>query len=73
MAVGRDDLAGKRPESPFHSVADNRAADFLGNGEAGAHLRVVIGAITDQKHESSGRRAPAGVGGEEVGSLPDYA
>ncbi len=73
MAVGRDDLAGKRPEAPLHSVADNSAADFLGNGEAGAHLRVVVGAVADQKHKSSGRRAPAGVGGEEVCALPDYA
>ena len=73
MATYREHFAGERAEAPLHAVADDGVADFLGDGDAGAHLRVVVAAVADEEHEAGGRRAPAGVGGEEVGALLDYA
>ena len=46
------DVAGKRPKAALHAVADNRIADLLGDGETGAHLRVVIAAVADQQDEA---------------------
>jgi hypothetical protein len=69
LAAGRHDLAGERSETPLHAVADDRAADFLGNGEADAHCRLGVRAVADEEHEPWGGRPLAGVGGDEVGAL----
>ena len=73
MAPLGKNLAGKRPKAPLHAVADDGVADFLCNREPGPNLRVAVGAVADEEHESGSRRAPSGVRGQEVGTLLDYA
>ena len=73
MAALGKDVAGKGPQAPLHPVAEDRIADFPGDGEAGANLDVVIAAIADEQHEAGGCRAPSRVGGEEVGAFADRA
>ena len=68
--VGKD-LAGQRAEAPLHAVADDRAADLLGDGEADALDRIAVLAVADEQDEAGRRRAPAGVGGEEIGALAE--
>ena len=68
-ALRRHDLSGKGAEAALHAVADDRAADFLGDGEAHAHRRVRILAVTDEQDEAGRGQAPAAVRGNEVGAL----
>ena len=63
--VGQD-FARERAEAALHAVADDRAADLLGDGEADALGRIAVAAIADEQDETRRRRAPAGVGGEEI-------
>ena len=72
MAADRQNLAGKRPEPPLHPVADDGVADLLGNGETGAHCRVIVAAVADEKNKAGSGRPPSGVGGEKVRPLADY-
>jgi hypothetical protein len=68
-ALGRDDLARKRPEAPLHAVADDRAANLFGDGEADAHRRIRILAVADEQDEAGRGRALARVRGKKVGAL----
>ncbi len=68
-ALCRHDLTRKRAEPPLHPVADDRAADFLGDREADADGRVRVLAITDEQDETGRGSALAAVGGNEVGAL----
>jgi hypothetical protein len=70
LAVDRNDLAGQRPESTLHPVADDGAADLLGDGETDAPGRIAVLAVADQKDESRGCRAPSGIRGEEIRPFP---
>jgi hypothetical protein len=67
----RHDLAGEFAEAAFHAVADDRAADLFGDGEADAHRGVRILAVADEKQEAGCGNARAAVGGDEVSALPD--
>src|SRR5215218_4582262 len=70
-ALCRYDLARESPEAALHTVAHDGTADFLGHGEADAHLSVRILAIADEQHEPGRGHAPAAVGGNEVGALAE--
>ena len=67
--VGQD-FAGERAEAALHAVADDRAADLLGDGEADAHRRIAVAARsrTSRTKPGMGARLPR-VGGEEIGAL----
>src|SRR5215217_660889 len=67
-ALWRYDLARESAEAPLHPVAHDRAADFLGDGEADAHRVVRILAVADEQDEAWRGHAPAAVGGNEVGA-----
>jgi len=66
-----NEIAGKRPEAALHTVADDCAADLLGNGKADAHRWVLVGAIADQQDEAGGRGSLAFIGGKEIRALAD--
>ena len=68
--VGHD-LARKRAEAPLHAVADDGAADLLGDGEADAHWRIAVVAVSDEQDEAGHGGAPAGVRGEEIRALAE--
>jgi hypothetical protein len=70
-ALGRDDLAGEGTEPALHAVADDRSADFLGDGESHAHRRIRIPAIADEQDKSRSRDTTAAIRGKEVGALLD--
>jgi hypothetical protein len=70
-ALGWNDLAGKRPEAPFHAVTHDGAADLLGDREADSHRSIRILPISDEQDEPGGSRALAGVCRDEVGALLD--
>ena len=71
MPLADDDFAGERAEAPLHAVADDRAADLLGDGEADAHRGVAILAVADEQDEAGRGCALAAVGGEEIRALAD--
>ena len=71
--AGRDELAGKRPETPLHAVADHRSADFLGDRESDPHRGVAVAAPMDEEDEARGRDPLAAVGGEEIAALAKNA
>jgi len=64
-------LTGKLTKAPLHSVADNRAADFPGDGETDAHGRILVLAIADEQDETGSGGAPPAVGGQEVRAFPN--
>ena len=64
------DFAGERAEAALHAVADDRAADLLGDGEADAHGRIAVIARSRTSRTKPGMAARrAGVGGQEIGAL----
>jgi len=65
------ELARQRAKAPLHAVADDGAADLLGNCEADAHRWVRILAVADEQDETGHRRAQAAVRGDEVRALLD--
>ena len=67
------DLAGKRAKTALHSIANDGAANFLGDGDAHANGWIQILAVADQENEARRRHSLAGIGGKEVGALLDYA
>ena len=60
------DFTGQRPQATFHPVADDGAADLLGDGEPDANGFVAIGAVADQQDESGRGRAPTGVRSKKI-------
>jgi hypothetical protein len=70
-AFGGHDFTSERAKAALHAVADDCAADLLGDGEADAHRLVLIFAITNQQDEAGGGRALAAVRGKKVGALLD--
>src|SRR5690242_1406621 len=68
-ALGGDDLARERTEAPLHPVADDGAADLLGDGEADPHARILVIAVADEQDEPGHRCAQAAVGGKKVRAL----
>jgi hypothetical protein len=68
-AVGGNQFAGECPESALHPVADDRAANLLGDCEADSLQRIAILAVANEEHESGHRRAPSGVRSEEIRPL----
>ena len=71
MTPNGDEVASERAKAALHAVADDCAADFLGDGEADALLRIAVLAVADQKDETGGRRAPSGVRCQEVRAFPE--
>jgi len=59
-------LARERAEPALHSVADNRVADFLGDGDAETHDRIVIAPRPDDQHETGHGRPPAAIGRQKI-------
>ena len=68
-SLRRDNLSGEGAKSPLHPVADDRAADFPGDGEANAHAQIRILAVADEQDEAGCRCAQLVVRGEEVAAL----
>ena len=68
-AFAGHDLAGKRAEAALHPIADDCAADLLGDGEADAHRWVRILAVADEEQEAGRGEARAAVRGDEIGAL----
>ena len=62
----RQRFAGEGTEAALHAIADDGAADFLGDGETDSLGRVAVLAVSDEQDESRGCRAPAGVRSEEI-------
>ena len=65
------DLARERAEAPLHSISDDRAAHFLGDGDPKPDGRILISPLANEKHESWGRDALSTVGGEKVPASPE--
>jgi hypothetical protein len=65
------DLAGERAEAPLHTVADDRASDLLGDGNADPHRGILIAAVPDEEDEAGHGSAAAAIGGEEVGAASE--
>lgn len=61
---GQNDARGGAKPA-LQPVANHGVANFLGDGEAGADAEIVA-ATTDEKNETRRRRAPAGIGGDEI-------
>jgi hypothetical protein len=70
-AFRRQDLAGERAKAALHPITNDCASDLLGDREAGAHRGVRILTVADEQNETGSGRAPAGVGGDEIGALLD--
>ena len=69
-SLRRHDLARERAEAALHSVADDRSADLLGDGESDAHRRIVIVAVADEKHKAGvAARLPASRPGSPPASM----
>jgi hypothetical protein len=66
VAVDRQHFPRQRSEAPLHAVADDSPANFLGDGEADPHERVIVAPVADQQDESGSCRALASVRGEEI-------
>ncbi len=69
--LGGHDVAGEGAHPALEAVADDRAADLLGDGEADALARVRILAVADEQDETGSRDTTAAVRGKEVGALLD--
>ena len=65
----REGVADQSTEAALHAVADDRIADLPGHGETEADEVIVIVAVSYEQDEAGHRRAPAAIGGEEVGAL----
>ncbi len=57
-----DDLA----QAALQAAAGDRIADLLGDGEAGAHVRVLVATGADEQDEAGGDDAGAAIGGKEI-------
>jgi hypothetical protein len=68
-AFERHDFSGERAQATLHSVADDRAADLLGDGEADAHRRIMILAVADEQNKTGRSRAAPSIRGEEIRPL----
>ena len=68
-----NNFAGQSAETPFHPVADDGAANLLGDREADPHRLVGVLAIQHQQNEAGRGRTLAAVGGKEIGALLDRA
>ena len=62
------DLAGKHSKPTLHPIADDGAADLLGDGDAEAHRGIAILPLTHEQDETGHGRAAAAIGGQEVGA-----
>jgi hypothetical protein len=60
------EFSGKGAKAALHSVANDCAADLLGNGEADAHCAIAIIALAHKKDEAGHGGTPAAIGGEEI-------
>src|SRR5829696_8090376 len=67
------DIARERPEAPLHAVADDGAADLLGDGDPEPDRGVAVVARADEEDEAGHGRAAAAIGGQEVGSAGEGA
>ena len=56
-----NDFPGQRTEAALHTIADDRPANLLGDGEADPPGDIAVLTIADKKDEAGGCRAPAGV------------
>lgn len=61
-----DYVARKFAKTPFHPVADDGVADFLGDCEADTLLLVAVGAIADKENEAGHRCPFRSIGGQEI-------
>ena len=71
ISLRRNDFASQGAKAALHSVADNRAPDFLGHREADPLDRLTILPITDEEDESGRRRTPAGVRSKKIRAFRD--
>ena len=65
----RKDFAGERAKTPLHAVADNRAADFLGDRKADSDCGVIVLAVANEEDETGRGCSLAAIGSEEIGPL----
>ena len=70
MPAQRNDLARKLAEAALHAVADDSAANLLGDGEANSFDGIPVVPVADEQNEARGCRAPSGVRSEEIRALP---
>src|SRR5689334_3413105 len=68
-AFGWHDLARERTKAPLHSVADNGAADLLGDGQPDTHRGTLVLTVANEEYKAGRGRALAGVRRDEVGAL----
>jgi hypothetical protein len=71
MAAGRDDLARKLAEAPFHAIAHDGVADLLADRKANPLERIAVFPVTNEKDEARRRCAPTGVRSEEIRALAE--
>src|SRR3546814_15418127 len=70
-ALLRQYLPRESPEAALHAVADDGAADLLGDRDAEPHGRIAVLALADQQDEAGHRRAPAAIRREEIRAAAD--
>jgi len=70
-ALFRKDFAGERAKTPLHAVADNRAADFLGDREADSDCGVIVLAVANEEDETGRGCSLAPIGSKKVRTLPN--
>jgi hypothetical protein len=70
-APGGQKLSGERAQAALHAVANDRAADLLGDGETDAHRLIRVLPLADEQDETGRRHATAAVRGKKVGALLD--
>ena len=70
-ALDWHDLAGERAETALHTIANDSAADLLGDRKADANGGIRIFPIANQQDEARRRCALAGIGGNEISALLD--
>ena len=64
--ANRQEFPGEGAQAPLHPVADDGAADLLGNGVTDTNGLVAISAVADQQDKSGRGCASAGVGRQEI-------
>jgi hypothetical protein len=62
----RQKLPGKFPKTALHPVADDRAANFFGDGIAHANLRGGILPIADKQNEAAKGSPFSRIGGQKI-------
>jgi hypothetical protein len=68
--VGQD-LASKGAKAALHPIANDRATNLLGDGEADPNPRILVLAVQNEQDEAGRGGAQAAIRGKEVSALLD--